>query len=226
MSINDLIDKAVSLSGDNEELSSVLGEIKSSSESIVGKKDELQGKLSGLSGAVKEIGASFGVEKESAKDILADIGRLKGEYDNKINTLSGDKDSVLSKIADLESKVASSAELINTLKSKNEEDAKKLQYNEQKELIVSKLAENGIKDPKSQKIAIAALKDDTGDLLAIENVDNVVSEFAKDNPKLVESSLNSGNGSKVNPTNIQKSVIKMSKTEQAEYFRQKYGLKS
>lgn len=227
MDINELITKAESLVGDNQELGSIIGEIKSTTGAIVGKKDELVEKVSTLSGGIKELGGAFGVEKESAKDILGEIVRLKGDYENKINTLSGDKDSVLSKIADLESRVTSSSEIINALKSENEEASKKIQFNEKKESIVSALSEAGIKDPKSQKIAIAALKDDHGDLLSIDDVEKVVSEFAKDNLKLVDSDLKPGNGSKVKLEDLKgKNINEMTPTEKAEYLKQKYKLQT
>lgn len=227
MDINELITKAESSVGDNQELGSVIGEIKSSVGAIVSKKDELVEKISTLSGGIKELGGAFGVEKESAKDILGDIARLKGEYENKINTLSGDKDSVLTKIADLESRVTSSSEIINTLKSENEEATKTIQLNQRKDKIVTALSESGIKDPKSQKIAIATLKDDHGDLLSIDDVEKVVSEFAKDNLKLVDSDLKNGNGSKIALSDLSgKKFHEMTPKEQAEALKQKYKLQT
>lgn len=227
MDINELITKAESFVGDNKELGSIIGEIKSATGAIVSKKDELVEKVSTLSGGIKELGGTFGIEKESAKDIIGEIARYKESAENKINTLSGDKDSVLNRLAEFESKLNSSNEIINTLKSENEQATKANLLNEKTNEIRELLASKGIKDPNSQRLALADLKDTHGDLLSINDTENVISEFAKNNLKLVDSDLKSGNGSKVNIGDLKnKKISEMSKVEQAEYFKAKYGLNS
>lgn len=227
MDINELITNAESLAGDNKELSSALGEIKSASEAIVGKKTELVDKVSTLSGGIKELGGAFGIEKDSAKDILGEIVRLKGEYESKISTLSGDKDSVLTKTADLESKITTLSESLSTIQREKEEAEKSIQLNEKKETVKEKLSEAGIKDPSYQRMAIATLKDDHGDLLSIDDIDKVVGEFAKNNLKLVDSDLKSGNGSKIKVSDLTgKKISDMSPEEKKEYLKQKYNLQS
>lgn len=227
MDINELITKAESLVGDNQELGSVIGEIKSTTGSIVSKKDELVDKVSTLSGGIKELGGAFGIDKESAKDIIGEIARYKETYENKINTLSGDKDSVLNKLAEFETKLNNSNEVISTLKSDNEQKTKTNLLNDKTNEIKELLSLNGIKDPSSQRLALSDLKDTYSDLLSIDDAEAVIGEFAKNNLKLVDSDLKNGNGSKIKLSDLEgKNISEMKPAEQAEYFKQKYKLQS
>ena len=227
MDINELITQASTLAGDNQELSSALERIKSASSDIITKKDELLSKISETNGGIKELGGLFGVNKESVKEILADIANRKSEFETKINSLSGDKDGVVTKYADLEARLNEALNKVNNLTSENETEKKTNLLNKKSDEIKIKLSENGIKDVKAQKLALATLREDHGDLLSITDVEDIVKKFAQDNLKLVEPDLMSGNGSKIKLSDLSsKKYSDLTPTEKVEYNKQKYGLKS
>lgn len=222
MDINELINEATALVGDNKELSSILGKIKSTSDAIVTKKDELVEKVSTLSGGIKELGSNFGIEKESAKEILAEISGKKGEFESKISTLSTDKDGFLTKLADLEQKFNDKAKGYDALMGDIENEKRSNQLLKRTDELRGVLAESGIKDKGYQDLAIAKLKEDNGDLLSIDNIAESVKTFADNNQRLVDTSLRSGNGSKID-TSLADKEIKwgMSVEEEAKILEQK-----
>lgn len=208
MDIIEQIESAISKAGDNSELSSELSGIKSSAEAIIGKKSELETKFSGLQTEIKGLGVEFGSEKEASKDIFSDIRKFKSDSTTRIDALSTDKDGYASKYADLEIKMNEKMNAMDSLISENTNEKNKNALLGVQDKIKEHLSLVNIKDLNSQKLALAGLKDSHGDLLSIEDIEGVVNKFAENNPRMVDSSLKSGNGGKIDVSAIANKEIK------------------
>jgi len=228
MDINELLAQAESKIGDNKELGSVFGEIKSAVGSIVTKKDELLEKHSTLNTAVKELGGHFGVQKESSSDILSGIREAKDTFETKINTLSSSEEGLATKFADLESRFNEQSKAFTAMSDETKIAKQEKLLSDKKVTLGEHLAKANIKSADAQKAAIALLKDEHGDLLSIENGKEaeIVKKFAENNPRLVDSKINPGVKTTVTDVDPGAATGKETPAQRQARMKEKYGLSS
>jgi hypothetical protein len=224
MDINVLIAKAKELAGDNKELSSALGEIESTTKSIIDKKAEVEADFSSLKGNIRETGKLFGVEDDKApiKDVLEKFTGFKSEADIKLEALSGTENTLKSQLADLQIANKTLSEGFNDFKTQLEGKEKENTLLSRTTELEKALRANKIVDDNSVRLAMADIKvSNNNDILGIEDVNTFAKEYAENNKYLTASSLNGGENSHLDPGsgNTGEYRYDMSVQEKAEFIK-------